>query len=475
MSSLRRSLMMASKKSGEVATFGGLEIAPAPLHHNGTSFEIIDNDWNHESYGTAWGQNAGSYYFNWANLAWEFNSANGSSGSTIDNLLRPVTYNGYNDWRVIKGYEAQMLVNGNDQYRPGATINDSKIWWAWVDNTNLYNNFGRYASQPGWILFPDDKIIITDVTITNGAHIAPTDSQLQNLIDQGCRFIPLAGHYYLYGSAWYSIGVDTWLWCAEKSGSDAQAIKVNIQYSPNVTTTSDFTMFTQQYLVRTPITVEPTFDNGIAFASGPLIYQNDQFRIQDYWHEYNSCAALNGLTNRSTFFNWDIVHDLTVNKNNKTYRLPTKAEFEYLYGNRRGSIYNGTSGVKYALISTTFTYGGSTRCTGILFFPDGFDITGPTLSSINSVSSFTSLQIGHLNNLIKKGVLFIPCGGTMSFNSWTSNSSVPQKGMYWSSESDSSGYGYYLNMSTSWSSGTLNVDSHRPNANEHMVLMVRDV
>lgn len=94
-----KKLFATKKELINIPTFAGLEICPAPLYYNGTGFEIKDTDWNHDSYNSEYGLQAGSYYFNWEQC-------------------HNVKING---WRLPTRAEFEKLITTSTSVRPGST------------------------------------------------------------------------------------------------------------------------------------------------------------------------------------------------------------------------------------------------------------------------------------------------------------------------------------------------------------------
>ena len=202
------------------ATFGGLMIAPAPLYYNGTTFEIKDDDWNHDSYNSVYGKNAGSYYFNFIELGQYFD-ADGASFSTssrsIDNTNK-ISYNGYNDWRVPTRPEWLTITTGASPgtSRTGSTVNGtSGVKYAFLQLTGVTH--AGNSTPCGLLLFPDDRVIsgkTLKYTNNNGFTSSVTGSELQNYLDQGCVFLPFSG---INTDAWYYPGTYGYYWSATYS------------------------------------------------------------------------------------------------------------------------------------------------------------------------------------------------------------------------------------------------------------------
>lgn len=190
-------------------TFGGLEIAPAPLYYNGTTYEIKDNDWNHDSYNSVYGKNAGSYYHSFIELGQYFDS-DGSNFSRlsgdIDNA-NTISYNGHDDWRIPTVAELCTLTSGEEPgtSRSGSSVNGvNGAKFAIIRLSDvLYDWWEVY----GILLFPDG-FTITGATLNNinvdiddPNYSEMTSSELQAYINQGCAFLPEFG---MFGTNWYN-------------------------------------------------------------------------------------------------------------------------------------------------------------------------------------------------------------------------------------------------------------------------------
>lgn len=193
------------------ATFGGLDIAPGPLYYNGSSYAMY-SDWNHSSYYSAYGKNAGSTYFNFIQMGELFEKSGfSSSDGSIENTLNPL-----DGWRLPTRAEWCTLTTGASPgtSRAGSTVNgNSGAKYALIQLTGV-----AHASSPtpiGLLLFPDGKTItgktlsgINNTTQTTGV----TASELNAYLEQGCVFLPEGGYCYVgdwdyggsYGSYWSS-------------------------------------------------------------------------------------------------------------------------------------------------------------------------------------------------------------------------------------------------------------------------------
>ena len=205
--------------------FGGLEIAPSNLMYDGTDFTFAgffnasENKyitlWNWHSYGSVYGKNAGSTYFNYIELGQYFDSR-GSSFSTssgaIDNNGETVSFNGQEGWRLPTEAEWLTLTTGASPgtSRAGSTVNGvAGAKYAIIKAAAL-----SFGGQNAFclILFPDNKVITgAEITTINTASLASTqytDEQIQGYLDQGCAILYNGFYqgswYYNYGYYWSS-------------------------------------------------------------------------------------------------------------------------------------------------------------------------------------------------------------------------------------------------------------------------------
>lgn len=184
-------------------TFAGLQIAPAPLYYNGTSFIIKDDDWNHDSYNSAYGAREGSYYFNWNEC----------------NAVSDISYGGFDDWRMPSQAEWTAVTTGS---RTGSTINGtSGRRYALIQLTGV-THAGN--SEPiGLLLAPDgetmtgmSKTFTWNVKSTSG-NTGVTAAQLDEYLDAGCVFLPASGRF--RGSRWNNAGTYGYYWSSDEDGS----------------------------------------------------------------------------------------------------------------------------------------------------------------------------------------------------------------------------------------------------------------
>ena len=187
-------------------SFGGLNIAPAPLYYDGTSFVIKDDDWNHDSLtNNIYGKTEGSYYFNFVELGQYFDSE-GSSFSTysgdIDNANK-ISYGDYEDWRLPTLAEWYTFTTGQSPgtSRTGSKVNgNSGAKYAIIE---LYGvtHAGRTPIK-GLLLFPDGKTITGKIlsNINKSGSNSLVVSELNAYLEQGCVFLPDSSYFTTEGS-----------------------------------------------------------------------------------------------------------------------------------------------------------------------------------------------------------------------------------------------------------------------------------
>lgn len=180
------------------STFAGLQIAPAPLYHNGSSFVIKDDDWNHDSYNSTYGAVNGSYFFNWTEC------------HDVCNL----SYGGYSDWRVPTISEWEAIINGP---RAGASVNGTS-GRRYVYIQLQYTYHAGTSSPRGLLLFPDGKILtgalFSNYDTMTYVTVGVTSPQLLAYLNQGCVFLPTSGCY-SYGS-WGDAGTKGYFWSSDE-------------------------------------------------------------------------------------------------------------------------------------------------------------------------------------------------------------------------------------------------------------------
>ena len=174
-----------------VYTFGGLQIAPGNLYYDGSEYKIAE-DWNHDSYSTAYGKSAGSYYHNYCEMGELFDGVDFvyDLGGSILNLVDPL-----NGWRLPTMTEWETIIGTT---RTGSTVNGgSGKHYALIQLSGV--NHAGSSTPIGLLVFPDDcsitgKVLsgMDNTTITTGI----TNAELNTYLAQGCAFIPASGFCY---------------------------------------------------------------------------------------------------------------------------------------------------------------------------------------------------------------------------------------------------------------------------------------
>lgn len=201
------------------ASIGGMIVAPCNLMWDGTDFVIPYGDWNHSSYNSVYGLNAGSYYFNFVELGSRFDSRGSSfdaSSGSIDNA-NLLSWGGYDDWRVPTQSDVAKLVAVSTSVRSGSTVNGSAN--RHFSHVRLSDVSHAGSSSPeGLLLFPDGKVITgVNLGYYDQCHISNTitSAQLDVYLSQGCAFLPSSS--YSYGS-WMSMVMGNY-WAATEASS----------------------------------------------------------------------------------------------------------------------------------------------------------------------------------------------------------------------------------------------------------------
>lgn len=187
-----------------------VKFAPGPLYYNGSSFAMYD-DWNHDSYSSAYGKTANSTYFTYNQLSYLFDG-NGHYNENINNLLDP-----FDGWRMLSYAECCTLTTGVSPgtSREGSTVNGSKgIKFALVQLTGV--SHAGTSTPRGLILFPDGLTITGKSLIgmnNSDWTTGVTLSELDNYLEQGCVFLPSSG---FYSDGWLQGGESGCYWTSTK-------------------------------------------------------------------------------------------------------------------------------------------------------------------------------------------------------------------------------------------------------------------
>ena len=228
-------------------SFGGVAIAPTQLFYDGENFHIgvpapesidpgdtpvVNNDndgyfgWDLNSYDSVYGLEPGSTYFSYDELVKTFDSE-GDPEVPIDNGGLKLSYNGFDDWRMMTYEDVQKLFN--PELREGSTVNGTQNVLYAVVKVNDNGDQGTVSSFRGGdnfgigvLLFPDG-MTINGVSVDNVTNIFPINDYIGNISDsatyweiyingdngipelttdeineytsQGCVFLPSLGAY----------------------------------------------------------------------------------------------------------------------------------------------------------------------------------------------------------------------------------------------------------------------------------------
>lgn len=193
--------------------FAGLEIASGPLYYGTNGYEIKDH-WSYNSYGSVYGKNVGSTYFNFLEMGELFEKSGFStSDEDIENLLDPL-----NGWRLPTKNEWEAIVGTT---RPGSTVNGTIAHYALIQLTGV--TYAGRSTPYGLLIFPDGETI-TGTTLSNIDNVTVntsiTEAQLNEYLNQRCTFLPCNGDYFAYIFDWNNGGVSGNYWSSS-------------QYNPN--------------------------------------------------------------------------------------------------------------------------------------------------------------------------------------------------------------------------------------------------
>ena len=172
-----------------IRKFSGLEFSNGPLYYGNDGYEIKDS-WNSDSYGTTYGENIGSTYFNYIEMGKLFEmSGFTTSDGNIENGLMP-----FDGWRLPTQAEWASVVGVT---RNGSTVNGApNKHFAVVELTGV--TYAGSTTPNGLLLFPDDETItgssLSDLDGTT-VNTGMTEEQLDVYLEQGCAFIPACGQY----------------------------------------------------------------------------------------------------------------------------------------------------------------------------------------------------------------------------------------------------------------------------------------
>ena len=244
-----RTLLLESRP----CLFAGMQIAPAPLRFNGTSFEIGDRDWNHDSYGSAYGLTAGSYYFSHREIGAFFDSRGSSFADEtgdIDNA-NTLRYRNLDGWRLPTVNDwSNILTNPS---RSGSSVNGTAGCRLAMIRLTGVTHAGSDTPM-GMLVLPDGEIF-TGMSRTFGWNqfvlgddTDVTPAQLGEYLGSGCVFLPASG-YYVDGTGWwagwYEGGAEGRYWSASRSG---RSYGHDLYFYANFIHTADYLTMEDNYL-----------------------------------------------------------------------------------------------------------------------------------------------------------------------------------------------------------------------------------
>ena len=422
------------------ATFAGFQIAPGNLYYDGTEFQIAD-DWNHTSYNSVYGKEAGSYYFNFVELGQYFDYRGSYFSEGLASIERDggntVEYDGV-EYQIGTSAEWQKILTTDSSVRAGSTVNGlTNKHWAYISVNGVVHT-GEQTPVQGILLFPDDKVITGTILTAAGQFDQSNVSNmnedvLDNYLSQGCVFLPCSGRR--LEDSWFGGDRHACYAYATASNSDASRFVGLAAMSSLFNVTSSYDKLTGYCTVRLIHNIVPVYSfGGLEITSGPLAYEGGNYVMKDSW-DYCSYSYSYGLTNGSTFFNFIQIGELfekTGFSNSDgsienalrpfdDWRLPTRADLLTLTTGaspghaREGSVVNGTNGAKYSFIRLrNVSFAGSSTPYGLLLFPDGLTINGRTLSGINNTTITSNVTVDELNVFLEQGCVFFPYSGYYS-------------------------------------------------------------
>lgn len=209
--------------------FAGLQISKGPLYYGTNGYEIKDS-WNYSSFDQYFGKTIGSTFFNFIEMGQLFEDTNFSSSSgDIENSLDPL-----NGWRLPTKDEWASIIS---TVRDGSTINGvNNKHYAMIELIDT--TFAGNSTPRGILLFPDNENI-SGITLTymdnSSINTGITISQLNNYLNQGCKFIPCNGYYH---SNWEVGGSDGNYWSSIENNSERAYY---LYFSHNYISSTDYT------------------------------------------------------------------------------------------------------------------------------------------------------------------------------------------------------------------------------------------
>ena len=182
-------------------TFAGLQIAKTNLIFKNNAFAFA-KDWKENSYGKIYGKKEGSTYFNWEE----------AKNVNVDGWRVPTK----EEWAAIVSTEREGSVYNGQEHACFALV-----------QVNV--PFGERTVCNGLLLFPDGATIngveieiFNKTWINNNYYLTQsvTKEQLNDLLAQGCAFLPASG-YYLDGLDWQHYGgLSGCYWSSTELGED---------------------------------------------------------------------------------------------------------------------------------------------------------------------------------------------------------------------------------------------------------------
>lgn len=174
---------------------------------------------------------------------------------------------------------------------------------------------------------------------------------------------------------------------------------------------------------------------GLELSPGNLYYDGLGYKIKDSWN-YDSYNSIYGVKAGSYYFTQSDIRSIQVAYDDKQWRLPTMSEWNKILTTssnvRAGSTVNGSVNKHYACIEVTgVTHAGRNSPYGILIFPDNCNITGASLSRIDSARLTRGITAVQLQNYLRQGCIFLPGSGYYYSSSWINGGTDVD---YWASD-----------------------------------------
>lgn len=225
MSSERRRMLSGAASSGlrpgEAGPFGNVVFYQNPLVYRNRQFRF-QTKWNEvNSYKSSYGKTDGSTYFD-------------------DDDLKDVSVGGY---RLPTKEECDYLISAS---RTGSEYNGvSGARYACV-TTNV--TYATSSNIKGFIFFPDDAIISGKALSVNSSTFTwITSAELDDLLEQGVLFFPLAG-YYRYG--WSNTNKSGYNWTSTKHSGGTYQYHLYLRQDGSMEVAYNFGLYYITNLVR---------------------------------------------------------------------------------------------------------------------------------------------------------------------------------------------------------------------------------